>query len=492
MRPSLLAALLLSLVAARAEAQLSPDATDRCVRSAVRIVVNGRDGQPIVSGSGTLVDTHGYVLTNFHVVGHTSPEHGVPGALFSPENRFEIATSDSARTAAEPRFLAEVVRGDIRLDLALLRIVANLDGSPVPASTRFPTVPIGTSDDMLPGTRVFAFGYPLGSRTVNVTGGLVTGFQLNADGGVAWLRSDAEFNPGNSGGMLVDESGAIVAIPTAVVHGRATLEPIELARPVERLPAEWREVMRRRATDSRIDGVPELKDDTAFDDAGIGDLGGSGETEYHFYRIHESLRPGRITTEGATPDLVLFDSSGRILRRGRGGIDVSPADPRPLLLAVVIESPLEHPIHFRIHGEAVAAPSPPPVAAAPPTPPPPVGPGIGPPPPAGSATIRGLVVDARTGQPMNAVYLVIGRPGLDLGRAISLLLGGRIPEAEFQAHLAGFTRTDALGRYEIRGLPVRTRYPAAAFAPGRRPVMLEIAVAGEGSIIELNPIAIGP
>ncbi len=507
-------AISVGLVWTRALAQeLSTEATDRAVRAAVRIVVPGPNGEPLASGSGSVIDARGYVLTNFHVVGHVSAEHGMPGTLLIPENLFEIALVDSARESARPRYLARVVRGDARLDLALLQIVALVDRQPLPRGLRFRAVELANTRNLRPGSRVWAFGYPLGVRTINVTGGQVTGFQMNADDGIAWLRSDAEFNPGNSGGMLVDARGRLVAVPTAVVHGRSTLEPIELARPAERIPREWLEAIRRGIDDVRIDGVPELREGLPLADAAVGDSGGLGQSEILFYRLAENVRPARISTNTPAIELVLADTSGRVVRRGAGAIEVGPADPPRLMLAAVVANRGEGGLRFELRldrlerrepartatipppfggvsgvSEPRAMPGPPPsMGAQPPPLPPPM-----PMPPGPRASIEGRVVDGADGRPLGNVLILVGRPGADLGRQLAFLLEGRMSEADFFAQLAGAARSDAGGRYRVSGLPTNTRFPAAAFVYGRRPVMLELTVGAEGSSIDLGVIPIGP
>jgi len=214
-----LPALALALMAAPVCAQeMSARASDRCTRAAVRIEVSFPGGSSV--GSGSIIDAHGYVLTNFHVIGHViHGERAAPGAFLDGEH-VQIATVASARDTATTRYIGRVVRGDVRLDMALIRIVANADGTPIAAGTTFPTVELTTTAAIRPGASLWAFGYPQGVRTINVTGGHMTGFQMSAAGGadpeVSWIRTDAEFNPGNSGGMLVDRQGRLVAIPTAV------------------------------------------------------------------------------------------------------------------------------------------------------------------------------------------------------------------------------------------------------------------------------------
>lgn len=488
---------------ARAQ-DLSARVTDRCVRAAVRIVVPGPDGQPIASGSGSLVDPRGYVLTNFHVVGHVEPRGGVPGTLLVASNRYELATVESARETAEPRYLAEVVRADVRLDLALLRIVSTIDGRPL-GRRRFATVPLAGTRAMRPGARVFAFGFPLGVRTINVTGGQVTGFEMNARDEVAWLRSDAEFNPGNSGGMLVDAEGRLVAVPTAVLSGQGTLEPIELARPVERMPAPWRTALRRGdITDVRIEGIGVLAAGTRVEETVLGDAPAvqQREPEMRFYVVPTSERPLRI--RASVPDLVMavVDARGHLVRRGSGGVDVGPNDPEPSLVVVLVGEVARGGLVYRLEAERLApasasvtsravlpAPYAPgaggptaPVTAPSPAPPPAI---------AGTATLHGRLVEEGSAQPIPGAMLLVGRPGVDLGRHIALYLERRIDDAQFFGALVGFGRTDASGRYEVPGIVANQTYPAAAFAPGYRAVMLRIGVGADSTSIDLGTVPMG-
>lgn len=512
---------------------ISPAATDRCVRAAVRIVALGQNGEPVSTGSGGVIDARGYVLTNFHVVGHVSPEHGVPGTLIDPRNRYPIALVTSSRENAEPRYLAEVVRGDAQLDLALLRIVSDARGQPLPRGQRFAHVELHATSGIRPGSRVYAFGYPLGVRTINVTGGQVTGFQLNARDQVAWLRTDAEFNPGNSGGMLVDAECRLVAVPTAVVHGQRTLEPIELARPAERVPAAWREALRRGAVeDLVITGVPTLGADATIRDAFQGDVGGLSANEIHYYLVPDALRPIRVRANVADLPLAVADRAGRILREGRGAIEVGPGDPPGLMLAALVEGASDRAVDVELRVErgpvqqpmvassgpsmtnvpsvtrvpsVTSVPSPAPSGANPfagPSQPyasvPPSATVVAPPgttvvpPPrvAGQATIRGSIVEASTGRGVPGAMLLVGRPGVDMLRHVSDYVARRISEEQFFALLVGYGRTDANGRYEVAGLVPSTAYPAASFAQGYQPVNLRISVGVEGSVIELNPIPI--
>lgn len=336
-RPTLVTAILVlaTLASSGALAQDLPvSITRRAVRAAVKITAETPSGETS-TGSGSVIDARGYVLTNFHVVGYTQPGDGAPGTLFNPNNEVRLAMVSSARDTAEERYIGRVVRADTRLDLALIRIVSEVGGGPVPQSRRFPTIPIATTAQLRPGSRLFAFGFPLGVRTINVTSGEMSGFHMNSRDQVAWIRTDAEFNPGNSGGMLLDRHGRLVAVPTAVLSGRGTLEPIELARPVERIPDEWRRAMHRGAIDDVvIDGVPQLALDTELTDEAVGDGNAFDRPEMHYYHLPAD-RPLRVQVSPALP-VGLLTSDGRVVRESRGELVVRSNDPQGLLLGVLI------------------------------------------------------------------------------------------------------------------------------------------------------------
>jgi S1-C subfamily serine protease len=150
-------------------------------------------------GSGVVIDGHGYLLTNNHVV---APAADIPQATL------EAVFSDGTRLAAR------IVGRDPKTDLAVVKVeVAN------------PTVAqMGRSSALKPGDPVIAIGSPLGLAGT-VTSGIVSAVhrpvRLEGDGGhgnavIDAIQTDAAINPGNSGGALVDTAGAVVGINTAI------------------------------------------------------------------------------------------------------------------------------------------------------------------------------------------------------------------------------------------------------------------------------------
>jgi serine protease Do len=159
-------------------------------------------------GSGVVVSSDGYLLTNNHVV-----ERGA---------RFRIGFADGRELQAK------VVGTDPSSDLAVLKI---------DAKERFAFVPMGRSDRLLIGEPVIAIGNPFGlSHTV--TTGVVSAVGRTFDAGdrkmFDFIQTDASINPGNSGGPLLDVDGRLIGINTAILGqmnaGIGFAIPIDRAR----------------------------------------------------------------------------------------------------------------------------------------------------------------------------------------------------------------------------------------------------------------------
>jgi len=150
------------------------------------------DGQS--SGSGVIISSDGYIVTNNHVV----------------ENASDLAVILSDGT----QLPAQVISTDIFADLAVLKA----DGE-MPA-----VVTLGNSDNLKSGETVIAIGSPLGEFRNTVTVGVIsaTGRMLDTGNGYFMedlLQTDAAINQGNSGGPLVNLNGELVGINTLIVRG---------------------------------------------------------------------------------------------------------------------------------------------------------------------------------------------------------------------------------------------------------------------------------
>jgi serine protease DegS len=155
-------------------------------------------------GSGVIVDESGHIVTNYHVIANA-------GTI-----RVQLADGREAD--------AHIVGRDPDTDLAVLKI--DLTGLPVAI--------FGHSDQLKVGDVVLAIGNPIGlSQTV--THGIVSATsrqQLGIAPLEDFIQTDAPINFGNSGGALVDSSGALIGINTAIVAKNLGVEGIGFAIPV--------------------------------------------------------------------------------------------------------------------------------------------------------------------------------------------------------------------------------------------------------------------
>ncbi|ABD70670.1 peptidase S1 and S6, chymotrypsin/Hap [Rhodoferax ferrireducens T118] len=155
-------------------------------------------------GSGVIVSASGYILTNNHVV--------------ESADEIEVVLNDSRRARAK------VVGTDPETDLAVLKI--ELD--------RLPAIVLGNSDALQVGDQVLAIGNPFGVGQT-VTSGIISALgrnQLGINTFENFIQTDAAINPGNSGGALVDTSGNLLGINTAIYSRSGGSMGIGFAIPV--------------------------------------------------------------------------------------------------------------------------------------------------------------------------------------------------------------------------------------------------------------------
>jgi Do/DeqQ family serine protease len=157
-------------------------------------------------GSGVIVDASGLIMTNNHVIEGAS--------------EVKIALADKRE------FEAEIVLKDSRTDLAVLRVK---DGR-----EQFPAIDIGNSDELQVGDVVLAIGNPFGVGQT-VTHGIVSALartQVGITDYQFFIQTDAAINPGNSGGALVDLSGRLIGLNTAIFSRSGGSQGIGFAIPV--------------------------------------------------------------------------------------------------------------------------------------------------------------------------------------------------------------------------------------------------------------------
>lgn len=139
-------------------------------------------------GSGVIVSPAGYILTNNHVI--------------EEADEIQVILNDGRQT------IAQVIGTDPETDLAILKI----------GLTDLPVITLGQSDELQIGDQVLAIGNPFGVGQT-VTSGIVSALgrtQLGINTFENFIQTDAAINPGNSGGALVDTSGHLMGINTAI------------------------------------------------------------------------------------------------------------------------------------------------------------------------------------------------------------------------------------------------------------------------------------
>ncbi len=166
-------------------------------------------GPEIGAGSGVIITSNGYILTNNHVVS---------GAK---KNGIKIILSDTRE------YRAKVIGMDKYTDLAVVKIDAD----------NLPAAALGNSDDVEVGHIVFAIGAPLGLKST-MTEGIVSALGRNIGiigdeyGIENFIQTDAAVNPGNSGGPLVDINGQVIGINSAIATTNARYQGYSFAIPL--------------------------------------------------------------------------------------------------------------------------------------------------------------------------------------------------------------------------------------------------------------------
>jgi len=160
-------------------------------------------GMMHAQGSGFLVSADGLILTNAHVV--------------------DGAKEVTVKLSDHREFKAKVLGADRSSDIAVLKIDAH----------DLPTVRLGNSDQLRVGDYVLAIGEPFGLEET-ATAGIVSakGRSLPGDGYVPFIQTDAAVNPGNSGGPLFDDTGAVVGINAQIYTTSGGYEGVSFAVPI--------------------------------------------------------------------------------------------------------------------------------------------------------------------------------------------------------------------------------------------------------------------
>jgi Do/DeqQ family serine protease len=175
------------------------------------------------AGSGVIVSSQGYIVTNNHVIENAS--------------EIEVILNDNSKYAAK------VVGADPATDIAVLKIEGE----------NFPAIPIGNSDELKIGEWVLAVGNPF-NLTSTVTAGIVSAkarninllAERNSKEVVpieSFIQTDAAVNPGNSGGALVNTRGELIGINTGIASQTGSYAGYSFAVPVNLVDKVMRDLI---------------------------------------------------------------------------------------------------------------------------------------------------------------------------------------------------------------------------------------------------------
>ena len=238
------------------------------------------------SGSGSIIDAKGLILTNAHVV--------------------RGATTVNVILSDKRQFRGVVIASTRNPDLAVIR----LEG----VTESLPTIQIATSSDIQVGQRAFAIGNPFGRFAGTLTTGIISRIDLERK----LLQTDAALNPGNSGGPLLNGRGELVGVNTAIFTTNSANSGIGLAIEADTVKKFIAAVRQGTITNNptppisasllTLDGNAIAASLTASDNT-LPD--GSYYKAYQFQGQAGQSVVIEMRGDGLDPYLVLFDASGR-------------------------------------------------------------------------------------------------------------------------------------------------------------------------------------
>jgi serine protease Do len=173
-------------------------------------------GRQRVMGSGVIMDSSGYIITNAHVV---SGAQKVQVLLTSPE---AAGSPVSVMKSMSRSLNAQIIGVDKQIDIALLKVEAK----------GLPSLSFAEYQRIRQGEVVLAFGSPEGLENT-VTMGVISSVarQVMSDRPMVYIQTDAPINPGNSGGPLVDADGNVVGLNTFIITQGGGSEGVGFAIP---------------------------------------------------------------------------------------------------------------------------------------------------------------------------------------------------------------------------------------------------------------------
>ncbi len=312
------------------DGRLSDEELDRAKQASVFIVAEDASGQPIYTGSGSIISDDGLILTNAHVGKPSAPGQSL--GEDDPATLLISLTSADDDSPVKAAFQAEPIVADGVLDLAILKITADAEGNPIDdTEVDLPDpMPIGSSADLRTGDEITALGFPAIAsldldnpleRGLTVTRGVVSTFKADSVIGDprSEIDSDIRIGSGNSGGASINDTGELVGINSAVITaaqtpndeggsftgGSALIRPVDLAQDIITIAEDGGQ---RDYVSPFLDQLPNSADDptqdatfeaTGWAKEGDGDCDGvstfddiqtlsgvsAGDTIYAYYKV---------------------------------------------------------------------------------------------------------------------------------------------------------------------------------------------------------------
>lgn len=279
----------LSLAGTAGRALSASEIYDRVLPSVVYI--ESRRAHSYSGGTGIIVDTAGYVLTNYHIIDEST---SIRVMLLRDRSEY---------------YDARVIGYDEEYDLAVLKIEA--DG--------LTAAPLGDSDRLRVGDTVYAIGHPMGYLYGSMTEGIVSALDRDSlRSGMSMIQTSAALNQGNSGGPLLNDRGQVVGIVSAKISGmedNTVVEGLGLAIPMSDLLPFANRILSSGRTWRPTIGI---ECEEAVQDGTHGVLVDSVEHSAPAYAA--GLRPGDLIVEANGSPVTSLPTLRRVLyRTGVGG-----------------------------------------------------------------------------------------------------------------------------------------------------------------------------
>ncbi|PLX25059.1 hypothetical protein C0580_03385 [Candidatus Parcubacteria bacterium] len=158
------------------------------------------------SGSGVIIDSSGTILTNYHVV--TFEDEFREGEY---DTTYQVCLTDQIDEAPDCAYVAKLIAKDKDQDLALLKMepISGLSTK----SSGFKYLQLSDTDDSDVNDEVIVMGFPsIGGETITITKGIVSGKEEKYNN--KWIKTDAVFSFGSSGGAAINSDGKVMGIPS--------------------------------------------------------------------------------------------------------------------------------------------------------------------------------------------------------------------------------------------------------------------------------------